>query len=265
VVFEQVMTDTARYADILLPATTFLEHHDVRLGYGSYVAGGVRPVIERRGQACPNHEVFAALGRAMGFQEEAFVWSNETAVKKLIDAIELHGKPADAELLLAGKTQRYDFPGPTPVQFGTVFPGTEDQRVHLAPKALGAEPYVYRPLDSKDFPLALLSPATSKTTNSTFGEWSIPSLELAIHPQDAGPRGIGEGDRVRVFNRLGEIFCTARVGDRAREGVVVLPKGAWMKASENGRTSTALCPSDVSEVGGGACYNDARVEVERAM
>lgn len=265
VVFEQVMTDTARYADILLPATTFLEHHDVRLGYGSYVAGGIRPVIERRGQACPNHEVFAALGRAMGFQEEAFVWSNETAVKKLIDAIELHGKPADAELLLAGKTQRYDFPGPTPVQFGTVFPRTEDQKVHLAPKALGAEPYVYRPLDSKDFPLALLSPATSKTTNSTFGEWSIPSLEIAIHPQDAGPRGIGEGDRVRVFNRLGEIFCTARVGDRAREGVVVLPKGAWMKASENGRTSTALCPSDVSDVGGGACYNDARVEVERAM
>jgi anaerobic selenocysteine-containing dehydrogenase len=112
--------------------------------------------------------------------------------------------------------------------------------------------------------LALLSPATAKATNSTSAEWSIPVLELTIHPQDAGTRGIARGDRVKVFNDLGEVLCTVRVDDRVREGVVILPKGAWMQASANGRTSTALCPSHVSRPGGGACFNDARVEVERA-
>ena len=80
----------------------------------------------------------------------------------------------------------------------------------------------------------------------------------------AAARSIENGDRVRVFNRLGEVFCKVLVVDRVREGVVHMPKGAWMKTSENGRTATALCPDDISEEGGGACFNDARVEVEKA-
>jgi anaerobic selenocysteine-containing dehydrogenase len=263
VVFDQVMTDTARYADIVLPATTFLEHHDVRKAYGSYVVGGVQPVIDPRGESRPNAEVFAELGRSMGFTDDPFSWDRQTAVRKLMKAVDLHGKPADAAVLSAGKIQRFDFPGPSPVQFEKVFPDTRDGKVDLAAGILGEEPYRYQPLDSKDYPLAFLSPASSKTTNSTFAEWSCPRLHLMLHPSDAMARNIRDGDRIRVFNELGEVVCHARVRESVREGVVVMPKGAWLKASGNGRTSTALCPAYVSEVGGGACYNDARIEVER--
>ncbi|MFQ5789296.1 MAG: molybdopterin-dependent oxidoreductase, partial [Acidobacteriota bacterium] len=124
VVFEQVLTDTARYADILLPATTFLEHHDVRRAYGSYVAGGIRPVIEPRGEARSNPDVFAALGRAMGFQDEPFSWSPEEARRRILEATELNGRAANRVVLAAGRAHLYDFPGPSPVQFGTVFPKT---------------------------------------------------------------------------------------------------------------------------------------------
>jgi anaerobic selenocysteine-containing dehydrogenase len=263
VVFDQVMTDTARYADIVLPATTFLEHHDVRKAYGSYVVGGVRPVIDPRGESRPNAEVFAELGRSMGFADDPFSWDRQTAVRKLTKAVDLHGKPADAVVLSAGKIQRFDFPGPSPVQFETVFPSTRGGKVDLAPAILGEEPYRYQPLDSKGRPLALLSPASSKTMNSTFAEWSYLRLHLMLHPSDAIARNIRDGDRIRVFNELGEVVCRARIRESVREGVVVMPKGAWLKASENERTSTALCPARVSEVGGGACFNDARVEVER--
>lgn len=263
VVFDQIMTDTARYADVVLPATTFLEHHDVRRAYGAYVVGGIRPVIERRGEARPNYEVFADLGRAMGLEDEAFTWDAETALDKLIDAIELPGKEVDRDRLREGRVERYDFPGPTPVQFGNVFPATSDGKIHLTPAALGSEPYRYRPLESKGFPLAFVSPASTKSINSTLGEWSYRELELTLHPKDASARRITNGGRVRVFNRLGEVFAKARVSDRVREGVVVVPKGAWRKVATNGQTTTALCPADVQEVGGGACFNDARVEVER--
>ena len=100
-------------------------------------------------------------------------------------------------------------------------------------------------------------------TNSTAGEWSYPTLEVTIHPEDAAARGVDTGNVVRVHNRLGEVHCRARVSDSTRVGVVSIPKGAWMKSSENGRTATALCPPTVDNVGAGACFNDARVEVER--
>jgi anaerobic selenocysteine-containing dehydrogenase len=185
-------------------------------------------------------------------------------LERLIDAIEINGSPARADILQAGRVQHYDFAGSSPLQLKTVFPRTGDGKIHLTPAALGNEPYRYLPLDSRTYPLAFLSPASSKSINSTLGEWSFRTLELTIHPQDAAARTVQDGDRVRVFNSIGEVLCVARVSDRVREGVVFMPKGAWMNVSENGRTATALCPSHVSEVGGGACYNDARVEVELA-
>lgn len=93
------------------------------------------------------------------------------------------------------------------------------------------------------------------------GEFNLPRLAVTIHPSDAASRCIVNDDRVRVFNDLGEVECVARVDERVSPGVVCIPKGAWMKASLNGRVSTALTPSHVNEVGGGACFNDARVQV----
>lgn len=263
VVHDQVMTDTARYADLLLPATTFLEHHDLRRGYGAYVVGSVRPVVAACGEAKPNEEVFALLGRAMGFDEAPFSWDSKTWMSEMGRALSLAGKPADTDLLAAGGMHRYDFPGDRPVQFGTVFPRTPERKIQLTPSTLGPRPYEYDPVTSERYPLALISPATSKMISSTFGEFNYPELRLALHPDDARARGIAEGDTVRVFNELGEVICRAQLSDRVRPGVVSMPKGAWQKSSKNGRTSTALCPATANVVGGGACYNDARVEVSR--
>ena len=264
VVSEQVMTDTAMFADIVLPATTFLEHHDIRRAYGAYVAGGCIPVIQARGEAKPNQWLFAALGRAMGFDDIPFQWDSATGMRKVAEALTLAGRPVDPAVLAAGKIERYDFPGPQPVQFQTAFPLTPDGKIHLAPSVLGPRPYVFVPVESTRYPLALISPSNSKMISSTLGEFNYPELRVAIHPADATPRGVSNGDVVRVFNDLGEVVCRAQVSDHVREGVVSMPKGAWRKSSLNGRTSTALCPATTNVVGGGACYNDARVEVARA-
>ena len=263
VVFEQVMTDTAAYADVLLPATTFLEQQEIRRSYGSYVIGGVQPVIEARGEARPNEAVFAALGRAMGWQEGPLHWDTRTCSEKVAEELNPPGPRIDTENLAAGKSHRYDFPGPAPVQFQTVFPCTPDGKIHLTPPALGRAPFRYQPVVSEKFPLALISPANSKMISSTLGEFNYPELWLTMHPRDAEARNLAEGDTVRVYNELGEVLCRVRLRDRICPGVVSMPKGAWRKSSRNRQTATALCPAHTNEVGGGACFNDARVQVEK--
>jgi len=264
VVFDQVQTDTAQYADIVLPATTFLEHWDVNISYGSYVVGGTRPVVAPQGEARSNMEVFGALGRAMGWTEEPFQWDAETCIGKMADAMSLDGAPADRALLEGGRIQQVFPSGTNPIQFGTVFPRTPDGRIHLAPRALGENPYAYDPIDVGEYALALVSPASGKMITSTLGEFNFPELYVDLHRDDAKARNVSDDDQVRVYNDLGEVICRARVRDRVRPGVVSMPKGAWRKSSANGMTATALCPADVSEIGGAACFNDARVEVELA-
>jgi anaerobic selenocysteine-containing dehydrogenase len=148
------------------------------------------------------------------------------------------------------------------VQFENVFPATADRRMRLDPPELGANLYAYREAaaDAR-FPLALISPATDRTVNSLLGELKKDEAELHIHPDDARPRGIVSGGGVRVFNGLGEVRCRARLSDRIRPGVVSLPKGAWRRSFRSGTSATALVADDLSEIGGGACFNDARVEV----
>jgi len=262
VVFEQVMTDTARYADILLPATTFLEHYDFKRSYGSYVVGATKPVVEAEGESRSNASVFAELGRAFGFEDEIFHWPEAELRKRVVAALSLAGKPVSPEPFSSGGIHPYDFDGSrSPVQFGTVFPQTADGKIQLAPACLGPAPYAYEEVRSDSFPLCLITPASSKLVSSTFGEFHLKELKLTIHPDDARSRGIASGGRVRVWNELGEVECLAAVDARVRPGVVSLPKGAWRKSSLNGKTSTALTPASVSSVGGGACFNDARVEV----
>jgi anaerobic selenocysteine-containing dehydrogenase len=265
VVFDQVLTDTARYADVLLPATTFLEHWDLRVGYGTYVVGGVRPVLPPAGEAKSNVEVFGVLARAMGYDDEPFTWDGETAVRRAAGALELPGD-VPAQGALDGAMQvPFDFPGSTPVMFDGVMPRTPDGKIHLAPAVLGSPAYRYLPPPDDAPPLVLITPSTSRTVNSTLGESALGHLVVTLHPHDASARGIAAGDAVRVFNNIGEVWCTAAVDDRVRPGVVRMPKGAWRRASANGWTANALCPAEVSDVGEGACFNDARVEVGRQV
>jgi len=140
-------------------------------------------------------------------------------------------------------------------------PRTSDGKIHLSPPQLGPRPYRYESAEDTKYPLALISPANNKMVSSTLGEFNYPVLEVSVHPTDAEARCIADGATVRVFNDLGEVVCRVRVDARLREGVVSMPKGAWRKSSMNGKTSTALCPTHVNVVGGGACFNDARVEI----
>jgi anaerobic selenocysteine-containing dehydrogenase len=223
----------------------------------------VQPVIPAQGEAKSNEAVYAWLGRAMGWPDEPFSWDTDTYMQKTAEALSLNGETGNPAILSGGKIQRYDFNGGPPVQFKTIFPRTPDGKIHLTPPVLGEHPYRYQPVVSERFPLAMISPANNKMISSTLGEFNYPGLFLTIHPQDATERNLRPGDAVRVFNELGEVICRARISEALREGVVSLPKGAWRKSSLNGLTSTALCPATINEVAGGACYNDARVQVEK--
>ena len=266
VVFDPVLTDTARYADVILPAATFLERREVSRGYGALVLQDAEAVVPPAGEARPNHEVFAELCRRTGVARPG---DPETA-DELAGA--LYGSTRrGGELQAAARRGEPAVPpgGATPVQFVDVFPQTADGRIHLVPEALDAEApgglYAYRPdPGTARFPLALISPATDKTISSTLGELNRSRVPLELHPDDAAARGIADGESVRVFNELGEVRCRARVTSALRPGVVLLPKGIWSHNTESGTTATALAPDTLTDLAGGACFNDARVEVERA-
>jgi anaerobic selenocysteine-containing dehydrogenase len=110
--------------------------------------------------------------------------------------------------------------------------------------------------------LSLISPASERTVSSTLGELRPGIAKLRIHPEDAQPRAIGDGDEIRVFNTLGEVHCEALVTPEIRPGTVALPKGLWARSTRNGATANALCPDSLTDIAGGACFNDARVQIE---
>jgi anaerobic selenocysteine-containing dehydrogenase len=262
VVFEQVMTDTAFFADILLPAVTFLEQKEIKKAYGSYALQYIEPVIKPLGEAKPNEEVFAMLGRAMGWDDKAFYENTEDYLKRAVGSVKGLGDSIDFESFKEKRIAFFNFPGTAPVQFETVFPWTKDEKVHLAPQELGENPYEYLE-DTKDFSLKMISPSSEKTINSSLGEFNLPELFVVMNPIDAKTRSLEDGEKVRVFNQYGQVHCKLKLSNLIRSGVVSIPKGAWRKSSGNNQTSTALTPDTISSVGGGACFNDAMVEVEK--
>jgi len=261
VVFDQVMTDSARYADVVLPATTFLEHSELRNGYGTYALQYAEPAIEPVGEARPNYEVFAELVRRLDLGAPGDDFSPIAMLRRVV---------GDEETASALREDGIVFPpcGVAPVQFTDVFPRTSDQKVHLVPEELdraGPAPfyaYVPDPRDAR-FPLALISPATEKLISSSMGELIEGEQPLALHPDDARARGIGTGDRVRMWNALGEVVTRVHLDPHLRPGLVQLHKGLWSHHTRNGATANALAPDSLTDRGDGACYNDARVEVER--
>jgi anaerobic selenocysteine-containing dehydrogenase len=223
----------------------------------------VKPAIAPVGEAKPNDQLFAALGRAMGFDDRQFRVSSEDCVRYVAEHLDMgNGRRPDAAKLLDGGFDRYDFPGTTPIQFVTTRPRTADAKIHLRPAILGDSPWSYVAIADERFPLSLITPASSRMVSSSMGEFNYPELFAELNPADAAARGISDGREVRVFNDLGEVIVRAKLSASIRPGVVSMNKGAWMKATKNGRTAAALCPQNVEPVAGGACYNDARVEVE---
>jgi anaerobic selenocysteine-containing dehydrogenase len=264
VVFDQVATDTTPFADIVLPATTFLESYDLVKGYGALSLQLAQPVIDAVGDSRSNVEVFSDLARRLGFRDDV-----ETEAEALLRVLG-HMPETSRQDVLDGRAAAPPC-GPSPVQFVDVHPRTPDGKVHLFPEHLdeAAAPaglYSYHPDPSTpQHPLTLISPASDKTISSTLGELGDRPARLQMHPDDAAARGLSNGDTVRVFNDLGEVHCHVGITDEIRPGIVSLPKGLWRRRSLNGSTANALAPDSVSDLGGGACFNDARVQVARVF
>jgi anaerobic selenocysteine-containing dehydrogenase len=265
VVFDQVMTDTARYADVLLPATTFIEGYDIARGYGPITLRLGRPVIEPVGEARSNADVFGALVRALDLQEDG---EPEGELEEMLHVLGRLPAAIGGDLRDQGSATAPH--GGRPVQFVDVWPRTTDRKIDLFPPEYDREApaglYGYQPDPATpQYPLALISPASERTISSTLGELPRPEARLLMHPDDAAARGLKDGDAVRVFNDLGEVRCNLVVGPWIRTGTVSLPKGLWRRHTANGYTGTVLVPDTLSDLGGGACFNDARVEVESAL
>ena len=252
VVHDQVMTDTAMYADVVLPATTHFEVSDIAKSYGSYSMQTVTPVIDRVGESRPNHEVAAGIAGALGLPTGDF----DPDPARLIALIR-----TDASTASLPETRA---PGST-VQFLHTLPGFADGsvRARLTDSTSQMPIPRYSQAPAKDRGLTLLTPATNRTINSMFAEFAPPDAVISISPVDAEERGVIDGQRVRVFNELGELTLAARVDAAMRSGVVSIPKGLWRRHFDNGLTANVLIPRGVNDLGAGACFNDAIVEVEK--
>ncbi|MEM7587887.1 MAG: molybdopterin-dependent oxidoreductase, partial [Acidobacteriota bacterium] len=209
VVFEQVMTDTARYADVILPATTFLEHHEMRRGYGTFAMMEGKPVIQPVGESRPNYEVFSDLCRRLGLTRDS---DPETPAELVEGLLSQSDRGPELRAALDDPGIAYPALGANPVQFVDHFPGTPDRRVHLVPQALDEEAphglYTYQQDPATDqAPLALISPSTNRTVSSTFGQLVREQIAVELNPRDAEARGLSSGDSVRVFNGSGSVEC----------------------------------------------------------
>ncbi len=265
VVFDAVWTDSARQANVVLPATTFLEHHELGRGYGAMLLQRARPVVAPVADARPNYDVFADLVRRCGLARAGDPDGPDELVAALLQSTP-QGPRLAAEL--ASHDRAFPGCGPSPIQFVDVFPATPDRKAHLHPDNLDREApaglYGYSPDPATSAaPLALISPATSRTISSTFGQLNREQVPIELHPDDAAARSIATGDTVRVWNDLGEVVCYAAVNRDLRPGVAVLPKGLWSHNTGNGATVNTLCPDTLTDLGGGACFNDARVQIQK--
>ena len=261
-----VMTDSLAYADVVLPACSHFEHHDLYAAYGQHWLQRAEPVIPPQGEALPNTEIFRRLAARFGFTDPLFTASDAELMDDAVDGADRRLAGIRPSALPTDRALAMTVHGEDAVLFGNVFPRTPSGKVELASSYLemkyGARLPTWRPYETS-FPLILVSPASDRRITSTFGgvrgSEAVPPLE--IHPDDAAARGLRDGMRVRVWNDLGEVRLPVRITGEVPRGVVYSLKGAWMRTSDNGQTVSALCPGHHADISEGACYNDTRVEV----
>lgn len=280
VVHEIFQTDTADYADIVLPATTQLEQFDIHKSYGHLYALVNNPAVAPLGEAKPNTEVFRLLAARMGFDDDCFKESDEEIARQAFvwDHPRLQG--VSFEEMKGRGWQRLNVPErfapfaegnfPTPSGKCEFFSET------LAKQGIDPLPTFIAPRESvqtapqlaRRYPLAIISPPAHNFLNSSFA--NLPSFVkaekepfLEIHPDDADVRGLKSGDRVRVFNDRGSFTLKARVTDKARRGVVVALSVWWKKLSGDGCNANDVTSQELTDLGAAATFYDVLVEVER--
>jgi len=271
VVLEQFQTDTADYADFVLPATTQLEHVDVIKPYGHYYMVANNPAIAPLGEAKPNTEIFRLLSKAMGFTDACFGDSDDEIAQAAV---------ADHWDFAAVRQKGWKRIGPAKGTarfanggFDTPSGKVEFLSASARSAGLDALPDYIAPLEdtrselAKRYPLAMISPPARNFLNSSFV--NVESLRasegepwLDVHPLDAASRGIADGGYVRVFNERGSLELRARVTDRARPGVVVALSVWWKKLARDGKNANELTSSDtLTDVGRAPIFYDCLVEV----
>jgi len=264
---EVAMTDSMRYCDIVLPAATHFEHADLYPAYGQQFLQRAEPVIAPYGKSLPNTEIFRRLAARFGFDGPLFTASDRELMADALDGADPRLTGLAPAAIPTDRAIAMKFGDEEPVLFRNVFPKTPSGKVELASDSLekrfGARLPSYTPLAS-DYPLTLITPSSDKRISSTFGGVkacdATPFLDM--HPDDAAARRLEDGATVRMWNELGEVRLPLRITGAIRPGVVCSVKGAWFKTADNGQTVSALAPATKADIAEGACYNDARVEVE---
>lgn len=277
VVHDLFQTDTADYADILLPATSQLEHRDVHSTYGHVYVVDNQPAIAPLAEARSNTEVFRLLAARMGFDEPAFTDSDDALAAVAF-------RDQDARMLGVGAKMaaqgwaRLNLPRPwVPFAAGGFrtpsgrceFHSSLLERLGLDPLPAWhppAESVSSNPVLAAKYPLAFISPPARNFLNTSFSH--LPrfveqegSPKLEIHPLDAASRGIADGARVRIHNDRGSFHARAVLTEDVRAGVVVSPSIWWQKLSGDGENANAVTSSALTDMGGGPIFYDCLVEV----
>ena len=281
VVIDHFQTDTADYADIVLPATTQLEHYDVHKAYGHLYVLGNNPAIAPVGESLPNSEIFRRLAARMGFDEPCFKDTDEDICRTALASSRSTMNGINWEETKRAGWQRLNVPerfapfaeGGFPTASGKC----EFYSAALEKQGVDPLPFYNPPAESptsnpdraKKFPLAFISPPARHFLNSSFANMERfrkfeKEPHLDMHPDDAAARGITDGDHVRVFNDRGSYTVKARINGKPRRGVVVAPSVWWRKHSPDGRNANSVTSQRTSDLGGGATFYDCLVEVERA-
>lgn len=257
VVLDHFMTDTARFADYVLPATMFIEHDDLYLAYGHYHLQLALKAAEPPAGCRPNAEIFRALAQRVGFTEPCFEDGTEQMVRALLDTPSPHTEGITWERLVSEHSIRLNVPD-RPFAQGRF--RTASGRANISGKDLEYVPPVESRLGTMagEYPLELVSSKNHDSLNSSFGHREVVDAQtsvLQIHPDDAAPRGIRDGQQVEVFNGRGAIRLQAAVGGYTRPGVVRAPMVRW------GVNVNTLISDRFTDLGEGPAFYNCLVEV----
>lgn len=278
VVLEHFQTDTADYADILLPATTQLEHLDMHTAYGHLYMMANNPAIAPLGEAKPNTEIFRLLAARMGFFDPCFSESDDTMAAQAMNAKDARATHFDWESLKHNGWQKLNMPDAPFAHGGFATPSGKCEFFSASMQADGLDPlptYIpphesraSAPALAQHYPLSMISPPARNFLNSSFG--NVASLRdsegephLDINPSDAAERGIVADDMVRIFNQRGSLVVKARVTEKARTGLVVGLSVWWKKFARDGKNFNEVTSQSLTDMGKGPTFYDVLVQVAK--
>ncbi len=267
-----VMTDSMQLCDVVLPAASHFEFDDIYTAYGHSYLQRAEAVIPCVGESLPNTEIFRRLAKAFGYDDAMFADSDLQLMDAAIDPDDkrLRGFrpsqiPLDQALLMDAGEQR------EAIMCDTVKPGTASGRIELFCQNLedrfgyGVPRYV---AVSRNRPFTVITPSSSKRTNTTFGgDPASSGCELVeINPQDAGSLAIEDDQLVELKNDLGSVILKAKISDAVPPGVLYSPKGTWLHTSATGQTVNALIDAEMkTDIVEGACYNETFVDISPSL